>query len=191
MPRTSGVIFILIFLSLMQTQNNSQYTQRVFDASFSQRGLNEIGFFHISLAYLSDVRQALMRAFRVLKPGGLLVLREPDRDGDLFFPDSETRKFVWGILNRLHPGDPFLGKKLKAAVVRAGFNLLHLTGSYDFINPDRFNSRMKALPEEVEEAERSTCREAVALLEKESTEPGWIYGQSRVEIVAERPHDQA
>jgi SAM-dependent methyltransferase len=110
----------------------------------SARGLTNVQFFHGSvyasglsgaafdlvffcgvLAHLTRPEQALDEAFRLLKPGGLVGAREPEKHGDwaggrwsnAYFQLQSLAIEEWQTCG----GDPFLGGRLPSLLSDAGF----------------------------------------------------------------------
>jgi ubiquinone/menaquinone biosynthesis C-methylase UbiE len=146
----------------------------------------DVVFFHVALCCLKEPRKALNEAFRVLKSGGLLIAREADRDGDLWFPEDEDWKKVFGYLNSTHPGDPFFGKKLKGLALDVGFKLLEISASYDFPAQEVLVGRLKSIPEEAKPSGIDLA-DSVKCVERTIQSSNWLYAQSRVEIACAKP----
>jgi ubiquinone/menaquinone biosynthesis C-methylase UbiE len=86
------------------------------------------------LAYLSEPERALAEAFRFLKPGGIIAVRDPQKSGDWFSgPHSEA---VLEINNaarerwRKRGGNPDQGRVLKTLLHGAGFVRIEAAASY-------------------------------------------------------------
>jgi ubiquinone/menaquinone biosynthesis C-methylase UbiE len=86
------------------------------------------------LGNLRDPARGLREVFRILKPGGLLGVKEFDLGGDLVFPKSPEMKqceeLVWRY--RAHNGHhPESGRKSFGWVEAAGFDILSAKGVYE------------------------------------------------------------
>lgn len=76
------------------------------------------------LMHLSEPRRALAEMRRVLRPGGVIAIRDPDFGGFLFAPATEllTRWFALRLeVRRRHGCDPFLGRQYRRLLLEAGF----------------------------------------------------------------------
>jgi SAM-dependent methyltransferase len=92
-------------------------------------------FSHTLFLHVPDVDLGIAEIFRVLKPGGLVAVRDPIMSATVFSHDNEklTRsvKLVSDTIS-LAGGDPDRGAKLGTFLHRAGFEQIHLSASYDF-----------------------------------------------------------
>jgi ubiquinone/menaquinone biosynthesis C-methylase UbiE len=88
-------------------------------------------------AVLSNLREplrALREAFRVMKPGGVVGLKEFDHGGDMFFPEEPAVKQYQELYLRLRREfghDPECGRKIGGLLLDAGFDDLKLTAFYE------------------------------------------------------------
>ena len=89
------------------------FPDAAFDLVFSQ---NVLLWMHSTMDVANQV-------FRVLHPGGVWVLFEPDYGGMIEYPlESGTRDLWIAALQRLG-ADPFAGRKLPGLLTKAGFQL--------------------------------------------------------------------
>lgn len=94
----------------------------------------DIALFCGVLAHLDNPLGALRHAYGLLKPGGIVAAREPQKEGDWFGgTDCEAVKQV----NEMYVedigaagGDPFIGGRLNSMLLDAGFVKIEATPSY-------------------------------------------------------------
>jgi SAM-dependent methyltransferase len=99
------------------------------DASF------DVAHFSGVLAYQRNPQTALEVAYRALKPGGLIAVREPQERGDWFGgPYRETMSLLNDLILedafKAVGGDPFIGERLAVLLNEAGFTHVQLRPGY-------------------------------------------------------------
>ena len=96
-------------------------------------------FISAVLGNLREPIRGLREAYRVLKPGGVIGVKEFDHGGDLIYPtDPAIEKYgdLYLRLRREHGHDPETGRKLGSLLLEAGFSDLDWAGTYEsFANP--------------------------------------------------------
>jgi ubiquinone/menaquinone biosynthesis C-methylase UbiE len=89
-------------------------------------------FAHAVLLHLSDTARALTEIRRVLRPGGIAGVREPDHGTILFTPSTPLLEQWLVLINRAHQhtgSDPFVGRHLRRLLLEAGFERAEASSS--------------------------------------------------------------
>lgn len=100
------------------------YADATFDAIFA----------HALLNHLRDPVAALREMRRVLKPGGVIGVREPDFAGFLVAPTDPLIDGAFDLYVRFRQdngGDPYIGRRLREFVRRAGFVRTRGSAAYE------------------------------------------------------------
>ena len=98
------------------------------DASF------DAVYAHAVLYHLRHPGAALQEVHRVLRPGGIVAVRDSDTRGDLCAPPDPLLDRVWALAEtviRSQGGNPEFGRTQRAALHEAGFVDLVASASYD------------------------------------------------------------
>ena len=98
------------------------------DASF------DAVFISAVLGNLREPIRGLRQAFRVLKPGGVIGVKEFDHGGDLLYPpEPAIEKYgeLYLRLRRENGHDPEIGRKIGSLLLDAGFGDLKLSAAYE------------------------------------------------------------
>lgn len=100
------------------------YPDNAFDAVFC----------HNVLEHQADPFPALLEMRRVLKPGGVIGIRDADNGGDLLQPSNALLREWFAVAEadwRSVRGDPWFGRRLPGLARQAGFEPTMLSASFD------------------------------------------------------------
>ncbi|MBX3001774.1 MAG: methyltransferase domain-containing protein [Caldilineaceae bacterium] len=113
--------------------NASFQTGDVYRLPFDDNSFDVI-WVHALLEHLADPPAALTEMYRVLKPGGIIGVRELDLDIRIVGPETPALNQVfdlWIRLTRENGGDTQIGKKLPSLLHAAGFQDIAVAASIE------------------------------------------------------------
>lgn len=103
-------------------------------------GSFDVVFAHQLLQHLGNPVLVLQEFRRVLRPGGVVAVRDADYGTMTFFPhDPDIDRFfeIYALVARANGGEPDAGRRLLAWVQRAGFtNPTYTTSSWSYSTPE-------------------------------------------------------
>lgn len=108
-------------------------TANIYELPFPDNTFDAV-FSHAVVEHLRDPLKALREQYRVLKPGGILGIRDADRVGELFWPENAALIKLLDVWNRVmqHNGaDPFIGRKLRSLLSEIGLKRIEASASYE------------------------------------------------------------
>jgi SAM-dependent methyltransferase len=108
-------------------------TANIYELPFADNSFDAV-FISAVLGNLREPIRGLREAWRVLKPSGVIGVKEFDHGGDLVYPPDPTiEKYgeLYLRLRRENGHDPESGRKIGALLLDAGFVDLHLTAVYE------------------------------------------------------------
>jgi SAM-dependent methyltransferase len=100
------------------------FADATFDAAFA----------HAVLYHLREPGRALAEIRRVLKPGGVVGLRDADDGGNIGAPSNPELERAWALIDRIfahHGGQAHFGRRQRAALRELGFVRVVASASYD------------------------------------------------------------
>ncbi|QYZ66896.1 MAG: hypothetical protein NV67_02325 [Gammaproteobacteria bacterium (ex Lamellibrachia satsuma)] len=170
----------------------------IFDLPFEDNTFDAI-LAHAVLYHLSVQDLALAELKRVLKPGGLLGIRDAEFGGDVCYPSVDDLDKAWEIIEacfNVAGSDIFYGRKQASSLIKAGFDVISLSASYDvFCHSSGYNPNDYALfwqdyiqrhAFKVGYTEDEIVRAQKAVLNW-GNHPDAYYGRTRCEAVARKP----
>ena len=99
----------------------------------------DVVFAHAVLYHLQTPEQALAEFFRVLKPGGLVALRDACHSGDMMMPQTANLAAVWTTIEkvfRYQGGNIYFGSEHKRLLLEQGFQDITVSFTYDTFATD-------------------------------------------------------
>jgi SAM-dependent methyltransferase len=114
-------------------------TADIYELPFDDASFDAV-FISAVLGNLREPIRGVREAYRVLKPGGVVGVKEFDHGGDLVYPpDPAIEKYgeLYLRLRRENGHDPEIGRKIGALLIDAGFGDLKLSAAYEpFASPE-------------------------------------------------------
>lgn len=153
-------------------------------------------FAHALFEHLSNPVRALREIRRVLKAGGVAGVCSPDWGGFLMAPSTpvlERAVAFYKEIQERNGGDPYVGRRLGALALEAGFSRIKLTASYECYEDLRAIAELLARRIEVsptiegtatlERADASQIAEMARALRTWSAHPDAFFAQTWVAAV--------
>ncbi len=108
-------------------------TGNIYDLPFPSDTFDAV-FAHAVLYHLKTPRKALMELHRILKPGGVIGIRDLDNGGTIFTPSSQILDKALGLIDRVfkyNGSNSFFGRSQRAILREVGFVNVQVSASYD------------------------------------------------------------
>ena len=108
-------------------------TGNIYNLPFESNTFEAV-FAHAVLYHLEAPRRALTELHRLLKPGGVIGIRDLDNGGTIFTPSSTILDKTFELIDRVHEyngGHPLFGRSQRAKLREAGFVNIQVSASYD------------------------------------------------------------
>jgi len=108
-------------------------TGNIYDLPFESNTFDAV-FAHAVLYHLKTPHKALEELHRLLKPGGVIGIRDLDNGGTIFTPSNPILDKAHELIDRAHKhngGHPFFGRSQRARLREAGFTNIQVSASYD------------------------------------------------------------
>lgn len=154
---------------------------------------------HAVLYHLPDQHSALLELKRVLKPNGLLGIRDAEFGGDVCFPPVKNLDIAWKLVEACFSvagSDIYFGRKQSSSLFKAGVEVIALSASYDiFCDPVGYSPQGFALfwQDYIERHGAKTSFNANEIDKAKTAITLWgnqkeaYYGRARCEAVARKP----
>lgn len=122
--------------SLQNIANVTFKVGSIYDLPFESDSFDAV-FISAILGNLKDVAKGMRELHRVLKPGGVIGVKEFDHGGDIAFPmDAPMQKYIelYLRMRRENGHDGEAGRKIGVYLLEAGFRNLQLTACYENVS---------------------------------------------------------
>lgn len=106
----------------------------IYQLPFADNSFDAV-FAHAVIYHLKHPHQALRELYRLLKPGGVLGIRDAAHDSNIFAPSIPILEKAWDILSRVvecNGGNPFFGKYQRKILQEVGFVNVKASASFDY-----------------------------------------------------------
>jgi ubiquinone/menaquinone biosynthesis C-methylase UbiE len=115
----------------------------IYELPFADSSFDAV-FMSALLGNLREPVRGLREAFRVLKPGGVIGIKEFDHGGDIVYPLEPAMAKYDQLYNRLrrefgHNGET--GRTIGALLLQAGFSELNMTATYETLSDPKVLQR--------------------------------------------------
>jgi ubiquinone/menaquinone biosynthesis C-methylase UbiE len=108
-------------------------TGNIYDLPFPSDTFDAV-FAHAVLYHLKTPRKALIELHRILKPGGVIAIRDLDNGGTIFTPSSQILDKALELIGRVleyNGGNSLFGRSQRAILREVGFVNIQVSASYD------------------------------------------------------------
>jgi len=108
-------------------------TGNIYNLPFESNTFDAV-FAHAVLYHLKTPGKALTELHRLLKPGGVIGIRDLDNGGTIFTPSSPILDKSFELIDRVHEhngGHPLFGRNQRARLREAGFINIQVSASFD------------------------------------------------------------
>jgi len=108
-------------------------TGNIYNLPFESNTFDAV-FAHAVLYHLKTPDRALMELYRLLKPGGVIGIRDLDNGGTIFTPSTPILDKSLALIDRVHEyngGHPLFGRSQRARLREAGFVNIRVSASFD------------------------------------------------------------
>ena len=160
-----------------QVINNVKFYQSsVYKLPFKDETF-DIVFCHTLLQHLKEPIDVLKDIYRVLKPGGLVALRDDDSSSLILSPETPEMNKVLEIMKKImihSGGNPCVGKSYKQILSQAGFKDLKITVSCD-------------CDSELEDTKTrgEIAKELLTTFKKDAIKLGWVTDNEMEKLIEE------
>ncbi|MER3445518.1 MAG: hypothetical protein C4291_01185 [Candidatus Dadabacteria bacterium] len=115
-----------------------------YDIPFSDGSFDAV-FAHAVLYHLSDPCKALKEIYRVLRRGGIIGVRDTDRDGHIFTPSNPMIEQAWALIENVMSykgSNLYFGRTHRALLRKTGFVQIQASASYDYYGTNEATQRI-------------------------------------------------